>query len=149
MDPEMISWSPNENSWSPLIILCHLVDEEKDDLRVRTMHLLEKQEEPLRSIEPQSWIKERDYTAQDYHDKIQEFDQERNISIALFSQIEASDQRWNNTIDHPKFGAINAEFFLKNWLAHDLLHIKQLTQLRYDHLKTNGDMPIEYAGVWT
>ena len=111
-----------------------MIDEEILDFRHRFMHILENPDKLIPAIDPLSWLTEHSYVSQDYNDKIQEFEQERNISIALLGQLESTDKRWNNTYDHSHFGIINSEYYLKNWLAHDLLHIKQITRLRYDFL---------------
>ncbi len=149
IDPVMVQWSQDQNSWSPLHIVCHMVDEEKYDFRYRALHILEQPDKLLPSIDPLSWIIDNSYNEQDYYDKIKEFQQERNISIGLLSQLKSSDDRWNNTYEHSHFGVINSEYYLKNWLAHDLLHIKQMTRLRYDFLSIQDDIPVEYAGTWT
>ena len=145
----MVQWSQDQNSWSPLIILCHMIDEEKHDFRYRAMHILEQPDELLPSLDHLSWLIDHSYLTQDYNDKMQEFEQERNISIGILSQLDASDERWNNSYAHSHFGDINPEYYLKNWLAHDLLHIKQITRLRYDFLSLQDDIPAEYAGTWT
>jgi hypothetical protein len=43
-------------------------------------------------------------------------------------------------------GAVEAKNLLASWLAHDLLHIRQITRLKYQYLAK--DYAIDYAGNW-
>lgn len=149
IDPEIVRWKPNINGWSPIEILCHLIDEEREDFRYRTVHILDQPHIKMPTFNPIDWVVDKAYIEQDFHDKIQEFNLERNISIALLSQYSSTDNKWLNTYVHPNYGTVTAEHFLKNWLAHDLLHIKQITRLKYDKLSTKDNISIDYAGTWT
>lgn len=43
---------------------------------------------------------------------------------------------------------MSAELFLHNWVAHDLLHFRQITGLRFGWLKANSAVPVDHAGTW-
>ncbi len=43
---------------------------------------------------------------------------------------------------------MTAKMFLSNWLAHDYLHIRQITKLKYDYLKQLTNEDLNYAGNW-
>jgi hypothetical protein len=47
------------------------------------------------------------------------------------------------------WGKLSAGDIMASWLAHDLLHLRQLLELRY-HLTLTNSMPymLEYAGKW-
>ena len=67
------TWKKNQDKWSLLEIICHLVDEEKEDFRVRLRRVLEIPEKMPPSIDPVGWVKSRDYQSQNYHEKLNEF----------------------------------------------------------------------------
>ncbi len=43
---------------------------------------------------------------------------------------------------------MSAQLFLNNWLAHDLLHIRQILSIKFNYLKENTEEPLNYAGDW-
>ncbi len=45
-------------------------------------------------------------------------------------------------------GTITAGMFLYSWLAHDYLHIRQITKIKYDYLGITAPDNIAYAGNW-
>ncbi|MCW3121172.1 MAG: DinB family protein [Flavipsychrobacter sp.] len=139
-------WKQQPEKWCLLEIICHLYDEEREDFRARTKHTLETPELPMSPIDPVGWVKERKYLEQDYEAKLTSFLQERDNSIAWLKSL--NDPNWDNTYHHPKLGALTAKMFLCNWLAHDHLHIRQITRLKYDHLKHLSGESLSYAGDW-
>jgi hypothetical protein len=143
---EVFLWKPNQEKWCLLEIVCHLYDEEREDFRARTKHVLETPTEPLPQIDPQGWVETRNYIQQNYHDKLTNFLEEREKSIEWLKGL--SNPNWENAYEHPKFGKMTAKMFLSNWLAHDYLHIRQIIKLKYDYLKKLTDEDLNYAGNW-
>jgi len=138
-------WRPEPNHWCLLEIICHLVDEEKEDFRKRTFHLLENPGVPPPSFNPLKRIP--DYMSQNLDKKLKGFKKERLHSIALLQEL--LDPKWENAYDHPKLGSLSALFFLKNWLAHDYLHIRQITKIHYLYLlDSDKNTNFGYAGNW-
>ena len=39
VDAEQARWKPDADSWSILEVVCHLVDEEREDFRTRLDHI--------------------------------------------------------------------------------------------------------------
>ncbi|GGK13683.1 hypothetical protein GCM10007962_04930 [Yeosuana aromativorans] len=112
-------WRPQPEKWCLKEIVCHLLDEERDDFRARVKHTLETPLLEMPSINPEGWVLERRYMSQNYDKQVHEFLEERNHSISwLHAQINAN---WNNVYQHPKLGPLSAKQFLANWLAHDYL----------------------------
>lgn len=144
-DP-FIKWKPEPGKWCLLEILCHLIDEEKEDFRTRVKFALENSTGQPPTIDPQSWVISRNYLQQDYSSKCNEFIMERQRSTNWLKSLENMD--WNAFFTHSKFGKFTAHFMLSNWLAHDYLHIKQITKLRYDYLKLISGENLDYAGNW-
>lgn len=143
---ELYLWKPNPEKWCLLEIVCHLYDTEREDFSARTRHLLETPAELLPPIDPQGWVKARNYIQQNYHDKLNDFLTERGKSVKWLQGLHHP--KWDNAYEHPKFGKMTAKMFLSNWLAHDYLHFRQITKLKYDYLKQLTNEDLNYAGNW-
>ena len=147
MPESLINWKANpKKDWSLLDIICHLVDEEKEDFRARVDHTLQNPDTPLASSDPVGWVKKRDYNGQDFEKKVEQFDKERQISLAWLKTT--ADLNWDNSLYHSEVGTMSARSFLFNWLAHDYHHIRQINGIKYNFLKQNSGDSLEYAGNW-
>lgn len=143
---ELIRWKPSPEKWSLLEVICHLVDEEKEDFRTRLRQTLKDPEQRFPKIDPPGWVKTRKYHRQDYKKKLREFMAERDRSIRWLKQLRSP--AWKNAHHHPKFGELSAEMFLANWLAHDHLHMRQIIRLKYEYLHSKEKVRFDYAGNW-
>lgn len=111
------------------------------------MHTLHTPELPAPPIDPQGWVKARDYAGQSFSEKVNGFLLERETSISMLRALEKPD--WNNTYHHPALGAFTAYQFLVNWLAHDYHHIRQINRRLYEYLKHQSPADLSYAGNWS
>lgn len=139
-------WKPAPEKWCLLEVACHLYDEEREDFRARLKHVLDTPELPMPKIDPQAWVTERKYKAQDFNDMAGKFLAERDASLAWLRGLH--EPKWTNAYMHPKVGPVSADLLLVNWVAHDLLHLRQIIKLRYDRLPTITKEPLDYAGSW-
>jgi hypothetical protein len=143
---EEFLWKQNPEKWCLLEIICHLYDEEREDFRTRTKQVLESPELLLPKIDPVGWVIERKYLQQNFSEKLKDFLSEREQSVKWLQSLK--NPKWENAYNHPKLGKMTAKLILANWLAHDYLHIRQITKLKYDHLKSKSDADLSYAGNW-
>ena len=74
------------------------------------------------------------------------FFEEREASIAWLENLDSPD--WNAYYIHPKLGKLSAKYYLTNWVAHDYLHMRQITKLKFDYLHHRTGENLEYAGIW-
>lgn len=146
LDEQCYRWRPSAEKWNLLEIVCHLRDEEREDFRTRTRHVLEAIDGPPPSIDPASWVKERGYADQDYAKSLDEFLQERESSIVWLQSL--SEPQWQNCYEHVSLGPMSAELFLSNWLAHDYLHVRQIIRLKFEYLSIGTGIDLSYAGSW-
>lgn len=141
---EQAIWRPFPGTWSILEVINHLVDEEKEDFRKRLELTLHNPQEKWPSIDPPAWILEHKYNERDLKQSIQTFKQERQKTIKWLGSLEPPD--FNSFYDHPILGKIRAGDLLTSWLAHDLLHIRQIAMLKAQYLEVeNGPFNISYA----
>lgn len=122
VDEDMVLWKPTSEKWCLLEVVCHLYDEEREDFRARTQHVIETPTAPLPSINPQGWVSLRNYIGQDYNKKLIHFLNEREESIQWLKSLK--NPNWQNAYKHSKFGDMTAQMFLYNWLAHDYFHTR-------------------------
>jgi hypothetical protein len=97
-------------------------------------------------IDPVGWVTARRYAEQDYDTTLERFLSERDDSIAWLNTL--TDPKRENFHKHPTLGDMSGEMFFASWLAHDYLHIKQITKIKYDHFKSVVGDKISYAGEW-
>jgi len=143
---DMYLWKQTPEKWCLLEIVCHLYDEEREDFKFRTQWVLEKPGETPPQFNPVAWVTERNYIGQDYDQTLNKFIEEREQSIIWLQSLE--NPKWENYYEHPKKGKLTAKFFLTNWLAHDYLHFRQITKLKFDYLEHQSGEMIDYAGIW-
>jgi hypothetical protein len=137
---------PAPEAWSLLEVVCHLHDEEREDFRPRLDVVLHRPEEAWTRIDPAAWVTERQYNTRDLAQTLQAFLAERERSLAWLGTLSAPD--WSREYRAP-FGPITAGDLLASWAAHDLLHTRQLLELRRARLLAQTEPHrTEYAGDW-
>jgi hypothetical protein len=121
---------PAPERWSPLEILCHLVDEERDDFRARIQSTLEDSGAEWAGIDPAAWVTERAYNEKDPQVALTSFRMERAESLAWLVGLEAGGL--DRVYRHPLIGDLSVGDLLAAWAAHDLLHLRQLCNTLLD-----------------
>ena len=143
---QLYLWKPGPEKWCLLEVICHLYDEEREDFRARTHHVLETPNAPMTPFDPLALVTKRKYMQQDFNEKLGAFLQERTRSVEWLLSLQSP--KWDNTYTHPKLGSLTAKMFLTNWLAHDYLHIRQINRIKYEYLDTHSGENLNYAGQW-
>ena len=98
-------WKPDADSWSILEVACHLLDEEREDFRVRLDITLHRPQEPWPDIDPEGWVTARRYNDGDLASVLSAFLKEREASLAWLEGLAADD--WNTLYVSP-FGQMAA-----------------------------------------
>lgn len=144
---EQTRWKPDENSWSMLEVVNHLLDEEREDFPVRLKHILDQADGLPPAIDPAGWVTERAYNQREMGTSLAQFLQERQGSLVWMKSLHDAD--WQTAIDIRPGRRLSAGDMLAAWVAHDLLHIRQLVELRYAYLKSQfSAYDVSYAGEW-
>lgn len=141
-------WKPDETQWSILEVVAHLADEEVLDFRTRVDLTLHRPAEAWPRIDPERWVTERAYNALDLPATLERFVDERARSVAWLRGLSESD--WTVAHEHPRFGPIRAGDLLGSWVAHDLIHVRQINRLHrawLEHAVAPG-FALAYAGRW-
>jgi hypothetical protein len=127
-------------------VVNHLLDEEREDFRVMLDLALHRPDEPRPKIDPQAWVMERAYNERDLRESLRGFLTAREESLAWLRGLSAPD--WEAVYQAP-WGPIRAGDVFAAWVAHDLLHTRQLVELHWAYT-TNQTQPyeVDYAGEW-
>ena len=142
-------YKPESEDWSVLEIVNHLYDEEQYDFRVRLRYILESQEGDPPPIDPDGWAVERRYNERDLGDSLANFQRERAASLDWLRLLSSSGSEpdLSKAYKHPSGFTLRAGDILYSWLAHDILHLRQLVEVQLSFLRANiGDYSTEYAG---
>jgi len=141
-----IRWKPSPDKWCLLEVIGHLNDEEMEDFRPRIDIILNHPGDRFKSIDPPAWVAEHHYMEKDLREVLGSFLEQRKRSVEWLKGL--SNAAWNNQYLHPSLGVLTAGMLLSNWLAHDYIHIRQITRLKYEFLKSLSNQDLGYAGNW-
>jgi len=143
---EQARWKPTADDWSILEVICHLADEEREDFRTRVRWALDGGTDPWHPIDPQGWVASRGYNQRDLGDAISDFLDERETSLEWLQSLASPD--WRLAYPAP-WGTMRAGDFMAAWVAHDLLHLRQLVELSYRWAAAQAaPNSLGYAGEW-
>lgn len=138
---------PSAEEWSVLEVINHLFDEEREDFRQRLDYLLHHPGEPWPPTDPMGWVTARKYNERQLASSLQNFLDERQKSLAWLDSLDTPDLERFET--HPIVGKFRAGDMLASWVAHDILHLRQLMELKYfllgDEIRPYNP---RYAGEW-
>jgi hypothetical protein len=139
-------WKPDADTWSLLEVINHLDDEERADFRVRLDHILHKPGVNPPAIDPQGWVTERAYNDRQLGPSLDNFLQAREDSLTWLRSLDTPD--WDATYT-AAWGEIRAGDMFAAWVAHDLLHMRQLVELHYAWtVRQVQPYSVQYAGDW-
>jgi hypothetical protein len=143
---EQAAWRPDPDSWSVLEVICHLLDEEREDFRAHLDHLLFHAGEPWPPFDPTAWPAERGYNRRELGSSLGNWLQARQESIDWLRGLAEPD--WRSSAAVP-WGHLAAGDVLASWVAHDLLHTRQLVELLYAYTAGHArPYAVRYAGPW-
>jgi hypothetical protein len=146
VDANQARWKPDAESWSMLEVINHLADEERHDFRARIRFVLAGAQGEPEPNDPQRWVTERGYNQRDLAASIADFAKEREDSLKWLPNVK--DANWDAKYT-ASWGSISAGDFLVSWAAHDLLHLRQLVELKWTYgLRQYAPYNPGYAGDW-
>ena len=147
IDATQARWKPAPEEWSVLEVVNHLYDEEVEDFRIRLQITLRDPNEAWPSSDPVRKVVERNYNMRDLGESLENFLDERTVSLEWLRSLEQPN--WNNEHPIPGIGSLRAGDLLASWVAHDLLHLRQLVELHYQcQISLAQPFGVGYAGDW-
>jgi hypothetical protein len=137
---------PDADTWSIVEVINHLYDEEREDFREHLDQTLHRPDEPWSRIDPQRWVTERGYNGRNLSESLANFLAEREKSLNWLKSLTNPD--WD-AIHTTPWGEISAGNLMASWVAHDLLHIRQLVELKWAVTQIDLEpYQVAYAGDW-
>jgi hypothetical protein len=140
-------WKPSPAEWSILEVVNHLYDEEIEDFRIRLQLTLSDPEAPWPANNPVAKVTERNYNGRELLPSLQNFLDEREDSLEWLRGLTAPN--WRNEHQITGIGSLRAGDLLASWVAHDLLHLRQLVELHFAYQRQLAQpYSVDYAGDW-
>lgn len=139
-------WKPAPEHWSVLEVCRHLLDEEREDFRVRLESTLRDPGAKWPPLELENIAERRKYNEADLAETVAAWVTERRKSVAWLRSLVSPD--WTAAYQHPR-GPIRAGDLLASWAAHDALHLRQIAKRLHELAgRDGGEFKTGYAGAW-
>jgi hypothetical protein len=139
-------WKPSPEDWSILEVVNHLFDEELEDFRAHLDFVLYHADQPWPEIDPEGWVTERAYNQREIGESLDKFLKAREESLAWLERLETPN--WEAAYQL-EWGPLTAGDMLASWVAHDLLHMRQLVELQRAYaVQQSEPYSGRYAGQW-
>ncbi len=132
IDDDCATWKPAEDEWSILEVIGHICDEEKLDFRTRLDYTLNRPGEAWPPFDPLALVQDHAYASKDIHEQLALFLSQRKNSIEWLNSLESPNL--DLSYEHARLGALTAGSLLASWLAHDYLHLPQISNLYVGYL---------------
>jgi hypothetical protein len=139
-------WKPDPESWSILEVVNNLCDEDREDFRTRLEFVLQGRPGSWPEIDPEGWATGRRHNDRNLHESVRGFLAARQESLQWLTGLKAP--QWRATYA-TKRGPMTAGDLLASWVAHDLLHMRQLVELHWAWAMSGlAAFRVDYAGSW-
>jgi hypothetical protein len=146
--PEDRNWKPKPDAWSIHQIVCHLLDEEREDFRQRLRLVLKDPSLEWPPIDPQGWPASRAYDSWSFAETLAAWESERADSLVWLRSLDPLALALDHAHSMP-WGQLRAGDLLASWVAHDLLHLRQITARRFQRTEEFATpYSTRYAGEW-
>lgn len=137
---------PAPDAWCMLEVVCHLLHEERHDLRPRLDATLHRPDAPWPDSDWAGWMPAYLAGPPALEETLNAWEAERQRSLAWLRGLQAPD--WD-AAHQASWGTIRAGDVLAAWAAHDILHQRQLVRLRFGRVTAlAAPYGVHYAGEW-
>ena len=116
------------DTWSPYVIVGHLIHGERTDWIPRAQIILAQR--PERRFEPYDRFAQfRESEGKSLAELLDEFAQLRAGTVAMLVGWDLTDAQLQLEGEHPEFGRVTLRQLLATWVAHDLSHVAQAARV--------------------
>jgi hypothetical protein len=117
----------DESNWAPFDIVGHLIHGEVTDWIPRAEIILRQGED--RTFEPFDRFAQFELSkGKSLDDLLDDFETKRRESLETLRSYNLTDEQLRLKGVHPEFGDVALSELIASWVAHDLTHIRQITQ---------------------
>jgi hypothetical protein len=146
---EQAVWKPDQDSWSILEIINHLIDIETEDFRYDLKLILFEPQKDWPSFDETEWITYRQYNERELAASIKNFVKERDRSLHWLKELRDPDLSAKHVGGGLKNRRMRAGDLLAAWIGHDLFHIRHIALRKWDILnKWSEPYTPEYSGFY-
>ena len=124
---EEAEYRPSPDAWCVLDVLGHLLHEEGADFRTRLRTVIQDPEGPWPPLDPHAAVEAARRGAPSARALVERFREERAVSLAWLATLDAPDLDRAHVANERR---LRAGDLLVAWVAHDLVHLRQLTGVR-------------------
>jgi hypothetical protein len=116
------------DTWSPYVIVGHLIHAERTDWIARARIILA--QGPERRFAPYDRFAQfRESEGKSLTDLLDEFARVRSENLITLMELGVTDAQLALEGEHPAFGPVTLRQLLSTWVAHDLGHIAQIARV--------------------
>ena len=116
------------DTWSPYVVVGHLIHGEKTDWIPRARRILEHGE--AKAFDPfDRFAQLRDSKGRPLADLLDEFAILRRKSLDELAALKLGEKELDRRGRHPDLGAVTMRQLLATWVAHDLDHVQQIARV--------------------
>jgi len=128
LSPVWTDATEGPDSWSPWVILGHLIHGERDDWIPRAEIILE-QGTDRRFTPYDRFAQFQESKGKSLAQLLEEFAELRGQNMATLRGWRITSKQLSLTGEHPEFGSVTLRQLLSTWVAHDLGHIAQTARV--------------------
>ena len=128
LPPAWIDAAEGPETWSPYVIVGHLIHGERTDWVPRARIILA--QGPERRFEPYDRFAQfRESEGKSLRELLDEFARLRAGNVATLAGWDLSDAQLQLEGEHPEFGRVTLRQLLATWVAHDVSHVAQIARV--------------------
>ena len=128
LPPEWTEATEGPDTWSPYVIVGHLIHGERTDWIPRARIILA-QGSDRRFTPYDRFAQFRESKGQSLADLLDEFERLRRDNLSTLGGWRLTDAQFRLEGEHPEFGRVTLRQLLATWVAHDLGHIAQTARV--------------------
>ena len=135
-----ITATEGEDTWSPYVVIGHLIHGERTDWIPRARHVLAGETRPFDSFNRTAQFTESQ--GKSLAELLATFAELRRDNIATLVGMNLTREDLSRTAQHPELGKVTLEQLLATWVVHDLDHVGQIA-------RTMAKVYADTVGPWT
>ena len=128
LSPEWTDATEGPDTWSPYVVIGHLIHGERTDWIPRARIILA-QGASRRFTPYDRFAQFRESEGKSLEDLLDEFATLRAANLATLQEWRLDDSTLSLQGEHPAFGEVSLRQLLATWVAHDLGHIVQISRV--------------------
>lgn len=145
LDDDWTMQNEGGDTWSAFDIVGHYIHGEKTDWIPRMQIILGDGDKNFKPFDRFAQFK--DSKGKTLEQLLGEFHILRKESLNILNGISFTDEMFERTGIHPKFGTVTLKQLLSTWVVHDLTHIHQLSRVLAKQYESEVGPWYEFLGV--